>query len=251
MTINFGFFGGGGQYDENLQSKIDNLLAGKPSAKDKIDSFLEEAGVDPDTIPFNMKGARQHANNYMTAESVSSMTLHGNSLHGLTKVQNVPDTNTSPTCPVCSSTDTYVQDTTTCRAFCYDCEDNGNTPEFSYTPPEGQTLTAKSGNKDWNTLKRCYDAFRKEWPNASSYQATRSWGTEAEITALNPVLVNPNIKDYPANSLLRVVRRVAGQPPEDLVVRIGGLFDDTTPTIVATMQPITDLSGLTVEEVLE
>src|SRR4051794_31178802 len=166
-----GFGAFGGRYDEELSSKIDKMLAGKPSAKDKINEFVEkDLGVDPNSLPLNPNQAKTRANEIANERGAGIMVWDGNSL-GLKRVV-LSDQQT--TCPTCGSTDhanaqDYDDKQPKHWLYCYDCADNGNGPYFEPTYPEN-VITEHDRDKDWHDFERIWVALQDE--NGYSFKIT-------------------------------------------------------------------------------
>lgn len=276
--IGFGGFGGG--FDDNLSAKVDKLLAGKRSAEQKRNDFLEEHGIDPESLPLNRKGALMAINKALSDLDMSAMRLLGNSL-GLARVELLPPVDEDdPNCPQCNSYDTFLH----AGPRTWQCEDCGN--RFTLPNPEQNATTVKPDptSHDWRQYVRIYTALvKEEWvietPVAEDkpakpakflmiaeepvkppapmepqrtfvcFQATKSWGAEATVDPLpTPAPRWKRPEKYPTGSVLRITNKDSGAQE---YVRVGGPFSDTDLVILGTMEPISKASDWTVTEVLE
>jgi hypothetical protein len=75
----FGF--GGNRFDEGLPDKINNLLAGQKSPKDKINEFLENTlGVDPKSLRLKYPEAVESLQTILDQHRMNGARFDGNSL---------------------------------------------------------------------------------------------------------------------------------------------------------------------------
>lgn len=243
------FLGGGfGDFDGTLGSKIDKLLAGRPSAKQKIEDFLvDEMGVDPSKIPMSFGEAKRTINEQMNLRGYNFAVFNGNS-RGLATVRCDAASNDEPECPHCQSTDARAKGGN--KYECYDCE-----RDYTWVkPPQtGTTFTEQTRDKDfWSELLRVYAALVKGFhpedepdKNFTKFEAMTSY-QEAIITGVNdPKIRWKRPERYPTGTILRVT-----DGTESEYVRIGGPFTDDDLIILATMKPIRNPSAWTVVEVL-
>lgn len=282
MSI-LGSFGGGFGFDSDLGSKIDKLLAGKPSAKQKVEEFLvEELHIDPSKLPLTLKDARTLINEMMSSRDAESVVLWGTSM-GLAHVTFTLRRNTYPlVCPHCGYTG-GMDDRGNGQWECYDCEQ-----QFPWTKPATpeQRLDEQHPDSHWPELLRIYTAFRKHVraeivgdapdckecgtsntgsrdtphlcedcekklrpkrePSFSKFKATSAWG-EANVEGLadkKPRWKRP--EKYPTGAQLRITNGT-----ETLYVMVGGPFSNVDITNLASMKPIKNVSAYSVVEVLD
>lgn len=117
---------------------------------------------------------------------------------------------------------------------------------------DADTVVADSTHEKWADLVKVFEALCREHPERYTFSVSHMYG-DVEVTPVAPHVAFSDPTRYPPGSVLRI-ERTAPQG-EHLVVerqyiRIGGLLDDTTPTILDTMQPMDDLTGWTVCEEL-
>lgn len=274
-------FGFGG-FDDELSTKVDKLLAGRRSAEQKRNDFLEEQGIDPESLPLNVKGALMAINKTLNTLDLPGLRLIGNSL-GLSRVELLPqvDDEDDPDCPKCGHNgDTFLY----ARPRTWECGECAT----RWTVPTKIKVTAVKpdpANHDWQQYLRVYAALTKEeWsvetepveepkedaaefllipeeprkatpPKAEPqrtfvcFEATRSWGDDATVTPIpTPAPRWKRPEKYPTGSVLRVTDKSSGAQE---YVRVGGLFSDTDLVILGTMKPISKASDWTVTEVLD
>jgi hypothetical protein len=131
--------------------------------------------------------------------------------------------------------------------------------------PDNTVCTASENDhagQDWHDIKRCYSAFANGITLTSpatgdtitcfSFDVAKSWNG-VDVSAVAPITPEPDISKYPSGAVLRIQKATfkgGDMEVERQYVRIGGLFDDTTPTNLDSMMPISDLTGWTVVEEL-
>lgn len=118
---------------------------------------------------------------------------------------------------------------------------------------DSETDAAGEDHPDWPKLTKAYTALCSEYPDRYSFCVSRA-GMGVEITGIEPPPPrHTDLTKYPTGTVLRIGKqRLNG---DDLVfdrqyIRIGGLFDDVTPTNLDTLQPIPDPSSWIVCEEL-
>lgn len=242
----FGMFGG--RFDEELNSKIDNLLAGKKSAKDKVEEFVEhDLGLDPSKLPLNPKQARTRANEIMQERGAGSMVWDGNSL-GLKQIVFSQQTTTCPNCSgsdFCNARD--VDDTQPAEnLYCYDCADNGNPAFFTPTYPQ-TTVGPHDKDKDWGDYERIWKALTPEL--SYSFRVKMAYYGEAETESISPHF-DPDPRKLKTGQTVRLQKHVIDAEDEYVYAKVGGLFSDTDICILPQMTPIEDISVWRVVEVL-
>jgi len=281
---------GGGGFDPGLSSKIDQMLAGKPSAKQRVEEFLvDELHVDPSKIPLSFKDARVLINQKMGERDAGSARLQGNSM-GLVYVEFFKQDQDEPdSCPNCSATrmgGAYFY-----RSgkdwMCDDCEQS-----FTWTPTKagGEKVTERTHASLWPDLLRVYTSFLKHVEpeavgdapdcegcgasNAGSRRAPHLCDTcEKRLQGGKPIVRPPAFTKFMVTHSWAEadVTGVPDKKPkwkradkyptgaqlritdgtELIYVRIGGLFSDTDVVNLATMKPIQKVSAWTVVEVLD
>jgi endogenous inhibitor of DNA gyrase (YacG/DUF329 family) len=260
MSMFGGGFGGFGSQDQGVQDKLAALKAKKgndPSAQ--VKDFLEkDLGVDMRELPFTLGDANQFLNKVCEDQGVPGLEVVGNS-RGLTKLLfDVPQTDVP--CPVCGGTNGWWEVWPT-RWFCDDnCESEVAVPATAI-PAGSEATEASPRNVDWHDMLRSFEALKKhaKFKRESDPDPTDtySWKVvhgyrEATIEPIEPVHVNPDPKSYPTGTVLRMEKRILDETGAVTVtseyVRVGGLYSDDELTILATMQPIQDLTGWTVVE---
>lgn len=127
----------------------------------------------------------------------------------------------------------------------------GNSLGFSravfhgYDTPAITITSDEPGEYDWHDLERAYTALTKAHGKCR-FDVALAY-PEVDVTPLDPAPVRQrDPSKYPSGALLRLTHSSGRRE----YVRIGGLLDDTTPTIVDTLQPIGDLTGWSVTEEL-
>jgi hypothetical protein len=258
----FGF--GGRNFDANLGSKIDQMLAGKKSQQDKVEEFLkDDLGVDPRTIPLTFRAACSRVKQILDERDVQSATFVGNST-GLKQVEFAPTWDDDGTCTCGSqygywktdgqtgprSTVPHTDPIATEREwYCYDCD-----LESRHPVPEKLVVTAKEAKATWEEdYVRIFNAARTEFPTAFTFVATHDY-REGHIDGITAPSVNPDLASYPTGTTLRVETQTIDENGESSTrseyVRVGGLFSDTDFVILTTMQPIDNPSSWIAVEVL-
>lgn len=249
MTI---FGGWGGRYDEELSSKIDGLLSGQKSRKDKVEEFIEkDLGVDPLKIPYKPNIARLRGNEIGVQRSAATVEWHGNSL-GLKTVTICDGTLVCPTCngsDYCDGTD--QDEKKVGLMYCYDCGDNGvKNPYFK--PDYNRTdITEHDKDGDWNDLERVWNALRDEY-GYSFKKTVASWGDmESGYESLTKK-VDPSVRKLKTGQTVRLHRHVIDGDDEYVYAKVGGLFSDTDVCILPSLKPIpkNELANWRVVEVL-
>lgn len=271
MTImgGYGFEAG----DPNLRDKIAKLKQkrGAQSGKQRVESFLEnELHVDPRELPFSLDAANARMKEIMEANSGFFADFKGNSLGLKVVIFRSDYDNTGPTngCPACGTTsaggywDSVRRDKGEGDWFCYGCD------AANVAPLPGNVLNTVTGNdhsgEDWHDLNRCWAAYcthlkvpdpvkvGEEQITCYSFTTTRTWSS-VNTEPVVPPTPEPDITKHASGSVLRIQKAtfVDGDlNVERQYIRIGGLFDDMTPTNLDTMMPITDLTGWSVIEEL-
>lgn len=253
-------YGGGSQYDDQLSSKIDQLLSGQKSAKDKVEQFLvEELHVDPAKLPLSLNEARKLLKQRMDERDCERVDVLGNS-RGLSRAEYHPadqQSNEPSSCPNCAN-QYEIEKRSSSVPDEWECMDCGHL--FIWVKPaQGVKLITVSGDdpkmKDaWAELERIYAALVKGIHDENDrdftkFMATKPQGWGVEQADVVPIQDAPpkwkKAAKYPTGTILRVQRE-----DELEYVRVGGIFDDTQVVILATMQPISDVSKWTVTEVL-
>jgi hypothetical protein len=246
MSI-FGSFGG--RYDEELNSKIDNLLAGKKSSKDKINEFVEhDLGVDPNDLPLGDHQARMRANELAQQRSAAVLTWIGNSL-GLKTVQA---SDISVTCPTCGNTDhgaarEYDDTKPEHWLYCYDCAENENGKEF-FEPQRAVTeVTQYDKDRDWNDFHRIWKALQGEF--GYSFQVTHAYYGEPPVETIAQKF-DPDPRKLKTGQTVRLQRHHIDADDEYVYAKVGGLFSDTDLCRLPSMEIIDDVTSWRVVEVL-
>ena len=263
------FMGGFGASDPNFQDKLAKLKArrGAQSGKQRVEEFLEkELHVDPRDLPFTLDAANARMKEIMDGNGSDLVDVVGNSLGLKTvvfKTSNYPDA----TCTKCQQSSGYWRaptgNATRHDWWCYECDEADPTVPVPDTTIKTATEN-DHGGEDWHDLKRCWRAFHayvkypapakldEEQHESYSFTVTKDWRTSA-TEAVEVPTPEADITKYPTGAVLRIQKAefVNGDMEvERQYVRIGGLFDDTTPTNLETMQPIPDVTGWTVIEEL-
>jgi hypothetical protein len=264
MTI----FGGGGfgSTDPNVQNKLAALKAKKHNDPNSgLKNFLErDLGVDMRQLPFNLNDATAFLHKLCQEEGVNGLLIQGNSM-GLKQLTLDAPQGVIP-CPQCGGNNGWWNLMPTVW-FCEDCEENNGNGAVTVPAdklPTGSVLTDdQPGKADWHDVKRTFEALKKHIKFKRDSDAdpipTYSWRVnngwrEATVEPVEPKHVNPDPKSYPIGTILRIEQHILGETgavesrPE--YVRVGGLFNDDDIVILATMQPIEDLTGWTVVEEL-
>lgn len=281
-----GGFGGGFGFDSDLGSKIDKLLAGKPSAKQKVEEFLvDELHIDPSKIPLSLKDARLTINRMMGERDAQSALLHGTSM-GLAWVGFTPTKNDQPTtCPGCSA-QTYFHDLYDQVGNQWECDDCNH--QFTWTKPKSVLVKVHEADQDkaWPELLRVYTSLLKhvepeavgDAPDCEKCSASNAAGRrapclcdvcerevrpqrapaftkflathqyqEAEIQGIADKKPRWKRADkYPTGARLRITNGT-----ESLYVMVGGPFSDDDITNLSNMKPIRNISAYSVVEVLD
>jgi hypothetical protein len=226
----------------------DNLLAGKKSAKDKVEEFVEkDLGIDPAKLPLNPKQARIRANEIAQQRSCATIAWDGNSL-GL---KHVVLSNQQTTCPNCNGSDfTNARDIDDTKPegwlYCYDCEDQGNTPYFEPVYP--QTVVGEHDKDlDWNDFHRVWKALQAEF--GYSFKVKQTYYGDPEVESVEQKF-DPDPRKLKTGQTVRLQKHHIDADDEFVYAKVGGLFSDTDLCILPQMTPITDLSGWRVVEVL-
>lgn len=259
MTM-FGFGSGGG--DPNLSSKIAELKKRK-SAPDKVTDFLEhDLGVDPRDLAYRLDQAKERLSAFMLVHGVRTAKVIGNSL-GLQRIEFHTDPDTLADCPNCNvHGDGYWDDHVGGDWHCYNCDETHPVPVKA--EEIAAAVTSDSGVDDWHDAKRIYVAFLADFhqdldpledhAQIRCFTAERQWNGTVELGGWAIDTPEPDISTYPTGANLRIQRTIlneeGGARPERDYVRVGGLFNDTDIVNLTTMQPIEDLSGFIVIEVL-
>lgn len=113
-------------------------------------------------------------------------------------------------------------------------------------------VTIAEDSPDWHDAQRAHAALVKEFPEHFTFRVNRSY-PDLSVEPQQPTVTHADLASYPPGSVLRIERKVPTGDQlaiERQYIRIGGLFDDTTPTILDTMQPMGDLTGWIVIEEL-
>lgn len=272
-----GLGGGFESGDPNLHDKIAKLKAkrGAQSGKQRVEEFLEkELHVDPRDLPFSLDAANSRMHEIMNGNGAGLADVVGNSL-GLKAVafKNANPSNPINGCPGCGSTTAggHWADTRPEKGdgdwLCYDCDTTHAAPLPDMTL---KTVTENDhGGEDWHDLHRCWAAYRKHAtvkpaeepavePASTSTEEHYTFTVTNEYRTASTYAVetpdpDPDATHYPSGATLRIQRATFNSGDMDverIYVRIGGLFDDTTPTNIDTMRPITDMTGWTVIEQL-
>lgn len=246
MTM-FGSFGG--RYDDELNAKIDNLLAGKRSAKDKVDDFVEhDLGVDPTSLPLNALQAKIRANELAQQRSAAVLEWEGNSL-GLKSVQ-AHDMQVA--CPTCGNTDhasarDYDDTKPEGWLYCYDCADNGNGNEYFEPTRTSSKIVAQDRDLDWNDFHRIWKALQGEF--GYSFKVTSTYYGEAGVESVEQKF-DPNPRKLKTGQTVRLHKHVIDADDEYVYAKVGGLFSDTDLCVLPSLTPIEDISAWRVVEVL-
>lgn len=276
----------GGGFDPDLGSKIDQMLAGKPSAKQRVEEFLvDELHVDPSKIPLSLKDAKVLINQKMGERDAGSARLQGNSM-GLSFVEFFKQDQSEPdTCGACGQQGYIYRAGGVDQWHCEECEQT-----FKWTPTKagGTKVTERSDAGLWSDLLRVYTAFLRgvhdesgdapdceecgasnagnrqaphlcptcekkirptrtaQAPTFTKFVVTHSWN-EADVTGVPDK--KPKWKrpeKYPTGTQLRIT-----DGTEMIYVRVGGLFSDADVVNLATMKPIQKISAYSVVEVLD
>jgi ribosomal protein L37AE/L43A len=240
-------FGGG--FDGDLSSKIDQLLAGRPSAKQKVEEFLvEELHVDPSKLPISLKDARKLINDKMAERDSNIAWFQGSSM-GLTHVRFDKNDNSNPTCPTCGND----YNVSLMGANQYECEDCEKSFTWTKATAKFELVNERSNKALWDDMLRCYNAFVKgvhaeDDPSVdfTKFQATHTWGEAAVIGTKDKPIKWKRPGKYPVGTSLRVTDGTNFE-----WVRVGGPFSDEDLVNLATMKPMKDSSKWTVVEVLD
>lgn len=278
----------GGGFDSDLGSKIDQMLAGRPSAKQRVEDFLvDELHVDPGKIPLSLKDARTFINEKMAERDSHQCAFNGNSM-GLASVEFFKSQQDEPqTCPSChsgyASCGEIKAGPSIGKWLCDDCEH-----EFTWTRPgqSSEKVTERSNTVLWPELLRVYTAFLKgvhleadgDAPDCQECGASNAGSREAphlcEICEkqLKPIRP-PSFTKFLVTHTWREAE-VQGTPDkklrwkrpekyptgtrlrvtngtESIYARVGGLFSDADIVNLASMKPIEQTSKWTVVEVLD
>lgn len=274
----------GSSYDGNLSSKIDQLLAGRPSAKSKVEEFLvDELHVDPSKIPLSLGEATNILGERMSERDAVKAYFGGSSMGlGYVDFQATGQDQPSGACPLCASASAYFTSQGNSIWECDECEQT-----FTWTKPSDPvTRYDERGNKMlWSELTRIYSSFLKNVepevdgdapdcvecgasnaghrraphlcevcekkikpkrePAFTKFSVERDWRTIVTgVKDKAPRWKRPG--KYPVGTTLKVTDGTDTQ-----WVRVGGLFSDDDITILATMKPIQNPSKWTVTEVLD
>lgn len=253
-----------GTENQNVQDKLAALKARRgndPSSQ--VKNFLEkDLGVDMRELPFTLVDANQFLNKVCENEGTYGLRVQGTSM-GLTKLVLDAPRSDIP-CPNCGSQNGWW-DVYPSRWYCGDCEENLGEALVDVPPdrvPSGKEATDDDhGNIDWHDVLRSFNALKKyaKFKREADKEPTEtySWRVnhgyrEATIEPIEPAHVNPDPKSYPTGTVLRMEKRILDESGAVAVtseyVRVGGLYNDDDLTILATMQPIPDLTGWTVVE---
>lgn len=277
----------GGGFDPDLGSKIDQMLAGKPSAKQRVEEFLvEELHVDPSKIPLSLKDAKVLINQKMGERDAGSARFQGTSM-GLSFVEFFKNDQDEPdTCPNCNQGGYTYHDGGN-KWSCGNC-----TQPFTWTPTKagGTKVTERSDADLWSDLLRVYTAFLKHVEPAADGDAPDCEGCgasnagsrraphlcdvcEKRLGGGKPVVRPPAFTKFVVTHEWNEAQ-VTGVPDkkprwkrpekyptgtrlrvtdgtEMIYIRIGGLFSDTDVVNLATMKAIPSLPKWTVVEVLD
>jgi hypothetical protein len=266
MTMSFGGFGssGFGSHEPDVQSKLAALKAKKGNNPEaNVAKYLsEDLGVDIRELPYNLNSANERLKEIAGAEGADIVDISGNSM-GITSLALSTSIYGDILCPKCANAaDGYWRDTSgpnnTGTWNCYDCGE-----EYADIPLPDTTLKTATPNDhqglDWHDVLRIYTAYHKYIHGEGDYATRDYWSFKAAVTyagvnvsPVEPQSVNPDPKSYPTGTILRLEKHVldenGGTTSEHEYVRIGGLFDDDTITILSSMKPIQDLTGWTVTE---
>lgn len=120
--------------------------------------------------------------------------------------------------------------------------------------PDDQPVILTEDSPVWHDALRAYDALVKEHPERFKFRVERSYPTPTVEALEAPPVRSSDPLAYPSGAILRIQREVVQGDTLNVeceYIRIGGLFDEATPTILDTMQPITDLTGWSVIEELQ
>lgn len=206
--------GGGGygmqESDPGLGDKLAALKRKRGNLDDKVTAFLErDLGVDPLTLPFSDVQAREYVNSLIEDNEGSCIEFFATSM-GLTSA--------------------LISDSAM------------------------DSVAIGEQHPEWHDVNRAYTTLVKQFIDQRVYGFRVSLSFDPDLT-FEPVPANPvryrDATSYQSGSILRIEKhRVDGDQLvfDHLYIRIGGLFDDTTPTILDTMQPIPDLTGWSVTE---
>lgn len=246
MSMMIGGFGG--RFDDELNAKIDNLLAGKKSAKDKVEEFVEkDLGLDPTKLPLNPKQAATRANEIAQERGAAILEWHGNSL-GL---KGVRASDMQVVCPTCGGTDhtdaTEYDPARTGQMYCYDCADNGNGNEYFEPQRDVKEYGEHDKDKDWNDFLRIWKALQPE--HGYSFKVTYTYYGDPTVETIT-AKVDPDPKKLKTGQTVRMQKHHIDADDEYVYAKVGGLFSDTDICILPQMTPIADLSGWRVVEVL-
>lgn len=264
----FGFESG----DPNLRDKIAALKAKRSaqSGKQRVEEFLEkELHVDPRDLPFDLASAEARMKEIMDGVGVDIADVQGNSMGLKAVVFKTSDYDESPTsgCPHCGTKTAGgywgEPDATkgTGNWTCYECDVSSEKVPLPDTTVKTVTEN-EHGGEDWHDLKRCWNSYvgkltyrhedEGDAVTVYSFVSTKDWRNVSTCSTVPPD-PNPDPTKYPTGATLRIQKAVYNHGDLDverIYVRVGGLFSDTDIVNLATMEPITDLTGWTVVEVL-
>lgn len=201
--------------DPNLSDKLAALKQKRGNLDDKVTQFLErDLGVDPRALAFTEQQAREYVNALIEDSDGTVARFTGNS-HGLIEV--------------------------------------------SISDIDIDTITIGPSDDLWHDVERAYSTLIKpviDDQHTYSIECSLSFEPDLTITPIAaPPVKHSDPTKYPPGSVLRIEKPTVMVAAGEVVInthyiRIGGLFDETTPTILDTMQPMTDLTGWTVTEEL-
>lgn len=253
--ISFVGAGGGGwsaqSSDPNFASKLAELKKRGKTTDQRITEFVkDDLGIDPKTLPLSWPSARALLREIMNASDDELLIFEGNSL-GFDQVARY----SSVSCERCGELTPDLFDPV---AYCGVCEED----ERDFIPVTDWNSDTKT--PDWRDLTRIYDTLRATFGAPSSDHPAEAYTFAVHhdpYAALGPTVTarndQPRHQDprmYPTGTLLRLERMIVrdDESAETIseYVRVGGLFNDDEITILASMEPMSDLTGWTVAEEL-
>lgn len=268
----------------DLSDRVNQLLAGRASAKDRRDAFLvDELHIDPETLPITLRELQSRLQAELQAAGLASIRFIGNSM-GLVRVETTEALDEEPEqCPQCGSYDLSHKTKKTWK--CEDCDHTfkwGKEPAVTVAREAPKSATWARYVKWYETLTRevrtaigpdgkpIEDAEEPTKPGTQArqfvitepndsppptpiaeptpvcFEATADWGG----TTITPIATKrPRWKradKYPTGTILRV--QDASGTLE--YVRVGGLINDDDIVILGSMRTV-DPGSWAVTEVLE
>lgn len=248
MSIFAGMGGGfGGRFDPDLSSKIDQLMGKEKTREEKLAEQLRMMGVDPNTLPLKPADAIEHTRKFLEGDIAG---------HHVAKMPVVLDDDGDPlefqvdALEFVGSSLGFSRVVIRLVAFDYD-EYDSDTNQYKQIPASVSIDKRTLNDEDtWTDLERSFKALSEEHGTrfvvAGRYRRRSSGDdSESDVSKIE-VKVPKSVKKLVTGQTARI------QKGDELVyVKKGGLFNDDDLVILETMQPIQNVTGWTVVEVIE